>query len=248
MYGHQHPRWPTIVASACAAAAAAVVIAGCSASVPVPDPEPEPVIRPTMTGEERAYENPYLGGNEALSDYRRVLYTLPSGWEVRDEFIGKNLGTPEQVAISFWTTPGVFPDACHRKGATLTPLELGDHQHGDDGTILAGPTPGLRSQLDRNASEPANVTIAGQLALRMELSVPADIEITSCDDGVYRSWPAYEHSERGNDDHIAGQVDVIYQVDVDRMPLIIDVSYRPGSSDADREQLDAVLQSLRIER
>ena len=258
---HRRPV-PTVVTVGCALAATAFLTTGCvpaagdpaveSPTTPTSAPIAEPVspaAQPPVAGEAHAYTNPYLGGFEDLSDYRRILYTLPPGWETRDEFVGKHLGSANQVAISFWTSPGLFPDACHREGTKLARLELWEHDHSADGAILVNPeVAGLGSQDGRDATEPVQVPIGGQVALRMELSVPTDLDVGGCDDGVYRSWPAHEQAWRGNDDHVPGQVDVIYQVDVDRMPLIIDASYRPTSSEADRAELDAVLQSLSIER
>lgn len=186
------------------------------------------------------------------SDYRWIEYTVPVGWEIREPYIGKNLGQPDEVALSFWTTSGVYADPCHRAGTKLNALDLMQHDHaGVDGETIVLLNPGeggLAVQAGRNASEPENAIIGGQQALRFELTVPKDLDIESCDDGVYRSWPSFSAPDTGNDNHIAGQTDIIYMVDVDRSPILIDASHRPQSDAEDLAELESVLASLLIKR
>ena len=77
-----------------------------------------------------------------------------------------------------------------------------------------------------------------------ELSVPVDLDIASCDRGQYRSWTEWEVVDGANAHHVPGQVDVVYMLDVDRRPFVIDATYRLESTAADRAELDAVLASM----
>lgn len=86
------------------------------------------------------------------------------------------------------------------------------------------------------------------LAVLVELSVPHDLDITSCTGGVFMAWPSSGVGAPGNQNHVAGQTDIIYQVDVDLAPLLIDASYRPESSPEDIEELYAVLGSIFVHR
>jgi hypothetical protein len=223
---------------------------GTDASFLVPaldDPEPGPV----KNGTTHVLRNPYLGA----SDFRTVEYTLPPGWEIGDVYIGKNLGEPGEVAISFWAPAGVYPDPC-RRTTVLSPIDLAEHTHTGDGELilLSYPQIGLSAQDGRAASEARSVIVddpseeKGTIALMLELTVPADLDLASCDDGVYVAWPARDAGDRPNDNHVAGQTDIIYLVDVDLGPLVIDASFRPDSSPGDVDELYAVLGSIVMDR
>ena len=45
-----------------------------------------------------------------------------------------------------------------------------------------------------------------------------------------------------------GQTDIVYEVDVDRSPLIIDASFRPDSSAEDIAELRSVIGSIVMDR
>lgn len=218
---------------------------------------PQP--KPATGGTRHRYVNPHRAAagidTNTTSAYRWIEYTVPDGWEVDDIYIGKNLGEPNEVAVSFWTTAGVYPDPC-RRSAELSPLDLTGHGHPHLDTISLASYPelGLSAQRGREASEPRSVVIEdptekrGTLALRIELTIPPDLDVASCDDGVYRAWPGFDVGGQSNDNHVAGQTDIIYQVDVDLTPLIIDASFRPDSSPEDIEELYSVIGSIVMDR
>lgn len=210
-------------------------------------PEPEPV----KNGTAHVLRN----ANPDASDFTSVEYTIPPEWETGEVYIGKNLGQPNEVAISFWTPAGVYPDPC-RRTTELSPIDLAEHSHdaGGDLILMNYPNIGLSAQDGRAATEPRSLIIDdpseddGNIALRLELTVPADLDLASCDDGVYVAWPGNDTGGRPNDNHVPGQTDIIYQVDVDLGPLVIDASYRPASSPEDIEELYAVLASIVVDR
>jgi len=210
-------------------------------------PEPQPV----KDGTTHVLPNTSRGE----SDFRNVEYTVPPGWETGDVYIGKNLGQPGEVAISFWTPSGVFSDPC-RRTTDLSPIDLADHTHTDGGELIlmSYPQIGLSAQDGRAATEARSLIVDdpseddGTIALRLELTVPPDLDLASCDDGVYVAWPGAHTGDRPNDNHVPGQTDIIYQVDVDLGPLVIDASFRPESSPEDVEDLYAVLGSIVMDR
>lgn len=209
-------------------------------------PEPQPVI----DGTTHVLRNP----NPDASDFKTVEYTLPPGWQAGDVYIGKNLGEPGEVAISFWAPAGVYPDPC-RRTTDLSPIDLAEHTHdGDQLVLMSYPQIGLSAQHGRAATEPRSVIVDdpseddGTIAFRLELTVPADLDLASCDDGVYVAWPGTRADDRPNDNHVPGQTDIIYQIDVDLGPLVIDASFRPESLPEDIEELYAVLGSIVMDR
>jgi hypothetical protein len=85
-------------------------------------------------------------------------------------------------------------------------------------------------------------------ALRIDLSVPANLDISTCDKGQFRSWTVWEVADGANSHHVSGQLDAVYQIDVDRRPLVIDASHMPGTSEADLAELQSILASMIIDR
>jgi hypothetical protein len=193
--------------------------------------------------------------NPGASAFHTVEYTIPPGWETGDLHIGKKLGQPGEVAISFWTPAGVYADPC-RRTTDLSPIDLAVHTHTDRGELILMNYPqiGLSAQDGREATEARSLIIddpsedGGTIALRLELTVPEDLDLASCDDGVYVAWPSNHAGDRPNDNHVAGQTDIIYQVDVDLGALVIDGSFRPESTPEDVEELYAVLGSIVMDR
>jgi hypothetical protein len=208
--------------------------------------------------EEGAYfiDNPYTDGKpgrsceRGCSDYRRITFRLPAGWATSDGLVHKHLNEPDEAALSVWTVDRVYADPCHWQESELTPLDLENHSHLESGALLlpASYDGGLVNQLGRDASAPMEVTLGGQQALRIELSVPADLDITTCDRGELRSWSEWDVADGANSHHAGGQIDVVYLVDVDRRALVIDASHMAAISPEDLAELEGILASLHIDR
>jgi hypothetical protein len=199
--------------------------------------------------------NPYVDGdpirscNRACADYQRITLTLPAGWATADGLIYKHLNQPDEVAFSVWTPDEVYDDPCHWQGSTLSPLDLVNHTHDASGIVFLGDRRGgLAHQAGLDVSDLTQLMIGGVLALKIELSVPAQLDLATCDRGEYRSWTEWDVVGGANSHHAPGQLDVVYEVDVDRMSLVIDASHMPGASASDVAELDAILGSMFIDR
>jgi hypothetical protein len=201
--------------------------------------------------------NPYLGDNPPLNcdrgcaDYQRIIFTLPAGWAISSGLVYKHLNQPGEVAFSAWTVDQVYGDPCHWQGSALSPLDLANHSHAANGAIVLAPYDGglahqaLRGPLPRALTP---VRLGGQSALRIDLSVPANLDISSCDNGQFRSWTVWEVVDGADSHYAPGQLDSVYMVDVDRRPLVIDASHMPSTSATDLAELKAVLASMLIDR
>jgi hypothetical protein len=273
----QHPAWwPTRRFSEMnnsaklALAAAAVVVAaivGLQVLVPrnvgAPQPTPPeatalPVATPGALPAEASLEpgryfiaNPYGDDDPVLNcdggcpDFRSVSFTVPGGWTVSDGLVFKHRNQPNEVAFSVWAPGAVYPDPCHWQETVF------------DQTSVAGPwgptdERALANQAGRGGSTPTAVTFGGEqtarLVSRIELSVPADLDLSTCDQGEYRSWTVWQVPDRANTNHAAGQIDVVYVVGLDRRSLFIDASQRPAASLDDLAELEAILDSMVINR
>jgi hypothetical protein len=217
-----------------------------------PLPEATPGALPTvgsLAPGEYYIANPYTDQDLArncyngCSDYVGITLTVPDGWASVDGLIVKDLGLPSEVAISVWTPGAVYLDPCQWQDSPVG--EALEHVPGETHVLAAGT---LQAQAGRDASAPREVTLGGQLALRLELTVPADLDLATCDQGEYRSWQEWGVHDGANSHHEPGQADVIYLVDVDRRVLIVDASHGPAASSADLAELQAILDSIFIDR
>lgn len=189
--------------------------------------------------------NPYLDSDpirscvRGCSDYQRIIFTLPDGWAFNDGLVYKARGGLHEVSFSVWTVDQIYVDPCHWQESRLTQLDM-------------GPIPpregGLTNQLGRHASEMTFVELGGQIAWRIDLSVPADLDLATCDRGEFRSWTEWDVVGGANAHNAPGQIDVVYMVDVDRRALVIDASHMPRASEADLAELEAILASIVIDR
>jgi hypothetical protein len=189
--------------------------------------------------------NPYLDSDpirscvRGCSDYQRIIFTLPDGWAFNDGLVYKARGGLHEVAFSVWTVDQVYIDPCHWQESRLTRLDIG---------LIPPREGGLTNQLGRHASEMTFVKLGGQLAWRIDLSVPADLDLATCDRGEFRSWTEWDVVDGANSHNAPGQIDVVYMVDVDRRALVIDASHMPLASEADLAELEAILASMIIDR
>ena len=209
--------------------------------------------------------NPYLGQNPPLncsrgcSDYRQIIFTLPAGWAMSDGFVYKHLNQPGEVAFSAWTVDQVYDDPCHWQGSSRSQLDIAYSSY-DAVTGLLVPAPevgGLANQALRGSRPRALVPVTmaspgspnGRVpALRIDLSVPARLDISTCDKGQFRSWTVWEVVDGADSHYAPGQLDSVYMVDVDRRALVIDASHMTLTSAADLAELNAIIASMIIDR
>jgi hypothetical protein len=225
-----------------------------------PDPPPSPLATPGALPTAASLEpgsyvvaNPYIDEDplrsceQGCSDYLSITFTVPDGWASADGLVFKHLDEPNEVAFSIWTPGDIYLDPCRWQTSEVGP-DTSAHTDNANGEVVLDDLYPLLNQVGRSASAPTNVTLGGERALRIEQSVSADLDISTCDQGEFRSWTEWDVPGSANSHHAAGQVDVVYFVDVDRRPLFIDASHMPGASVADLAELDAILDSMFIDR
>ena len=116
----------------------------------------------------------------------------------------------------------------------------------------------LEAQATRAATYPVDVTLADRPARYLEWSVPADMVVTGdadfqgCDveptEGHrnFMSWLGNGKGERYQ--QVAGQVDRLWVLDVNGRRLVVDATYSPDTTPADRNQEQQIVESLRFVR
>jgi hypothetical protein len=141
------------------------------------------------------------------------------------------------VLFTTWIVTHAYTDICQWE-ATLA----------DAGTTTDQLARMLVAQKGRVASAATEVTLAGFPAKRVELTVPADLDVTKCDRGIIRFWPDPGPDESGGLCCSAvGSTDVVYIVDVAGNRFTVVARHQRGSSAEDLAELEAIVNSIRIE-
>lgn len=253
-------RYGLVAAVVVAAAALGATFLGSKSgapSNPTPTPTPLPLAAPwalpaagPLQAGRHVCANPFLGPQIPSCDlggpsaYQMISFTVPNGWASADGFIFKHRGGANEVALSFWVPNTIYADPCHWLGSKVN--------HRDVSLIAT-----LQAQPGRVTSPLRAVPIfagaAGYQTSRLEVSVPAELDVSTCDGGEYRSWTETWASQQGpplpqrSKRDSAGEVDVLYLVDADRGTLVIDASHLPAASAADLSELEAIVASIRID-
>lgn len=182
----------------------------------------------------------------------RFTFTVPAGWATEEAFVTKNLeGEPfarnsmsNNVVLVTWLVSHVYADICDWEE---TMVDVG----GTVGFSLPTVdqlTNALVAQKGRVASAPTDVMLGGFPAKRIELTVPADLDMATCDGGIIRFWPDTGGNESGGLCCApAGSTDVVYVVDVDGNTFAVVAQHTATSSAQDRAELDAIVASIRID-
>jgi hypothetical protein len=178
----------------------------------------------------------------------RMTFTVPAtGWSAFDPmFVGKNVAGGGDVFDLYFSphlVANVYTGGCHWLGTALTP-RLGPTVDDLATALLAQAGPG--------ASPPIPVTVGGHPGKKVELSIPQDLDVTTCDsDGdftLFGRWlPAGQSYGAAPWTYGNGQHNSVYIIDVDGTRQVIDTMYLPGTSTADRAEIDEIVASIRFE-
>ena len=199
-----------------------------------PSPSPSPSVSPTTPGLPSSGLVPpgeYLV--ESTSAFN-VRLTVPAGWIGAGFYVSREGGeSPDVRGISFWTVDNVTTDPC--TGTWADPV--------------VGPTVGdlvtaLSAQPGRAQGPPEAVSVDGHPGQRLVLAVP-DIDFATCQGGRYVSWTTFGGGLRWQQG--PGQIQELLIVDVDGERIVIDVSSFPDTPADDLDDLQSMVDSIRIE-
>jgi hypothetical protein len=178
----------------------------------------------------------------------RMTFTVPAtGWSAFDPmFVGKNVAGGGDVFDLYFSphlVANVYTGGCHWLGTALTPRL---------GPTVDDLATALLAQAGPDASPPIPVTVDGHPGKKVELSIPQDVDVTTCDsDGdfaLFGRWlPAGQAFGAAPWTYGDGQHNTVYIVDVDGTRQVIDTMFLPGTSAANLAELDQVVASIRFE-
>ncbi len=223
---------------------------------PTQTPTPTPVPSPSTASNVNATGN-FVPGTTYVIDQGgiasgRMTFTVPAtGWSAFDPlFVGKNLaggrpGDGDVFDLYFgpFVVANVYAGGCHWLGTALTPPV---------GPTVDDLANALLDQAGPGAPPPVAVTLDGHPGKKVELSIPQDLDVSTCDsDGDFTLFGRWLNAGQrygaapwtyGN-----GQHNTVYIIDVDGKRQVIDSMYLPGTSAADRAELDQIIASIRFE-
>jgi hypothetical protein len=164
----------------------------------------------------------------------RIMIDVPDGYGGHHGLAVIKFGTT-QTAVGTLAIGDVYADACQWEGALLDRSAIAS----TDELVAA-----LVSQKGLRVSTPVDAMVDGLPGTYMERRVPARTDLSDCDLGQFRVYldPA------GEERYVyPGQLDLLWIVDVDGVPLVIDASLDPGTSAQVRAELLQMVESIQID-
>lgn len=210
-------------------------------NAPSPTPSPMPLTPETalIAGATYSMSEPFLAGSP------RMVLTIPgSGWTTVGEYnVGKDVVATSivpdyhDVAMTPWRPENLVLDPCRWQTGGVVDPPVGPSV--DD---LAA---ALVAQAGENATAPTAIEIDGYAGKRVEVWIPAAVNIGACPGGDYGRW--LEGGGKGGHTYGNGQHDVVYILDVEGIRGVIDTMYLPGVPEADIAEMEALVESIRFE-
>jgi hypothetical protein len=212
-----------------------------TAASPTATPQPTgPVALPAGPVPAGTYvAHPFLAPNGSIG----FQLTLPDGWEAGGPQgrapVGGAPATgfegPDGMSMGFLTITSLEPDPCNWKEGT--DVEVGPTVD-DLVTALAG-NPGYET------TDPADVTLGGFSGKRIDVQVPADLDLATCDDGQFWVWAVAD----GQTIYAQGREGRfhLWILDVQGRRVLVMTHDFPGTSADDQAELQAIVDSIQIE-
>jgi hypothetical protein len=101
----------------------------------------------------------------------------------------------------------------------------------------------LAAQASRDATAPVDVTVGGFAGKSITLHVPDDAVFDDCDQNFFGSFGVEGEAGPERYHQGPGQIDELWILDVNGVPVIIDTGYYAGTPTADVEELRAIVES-----
>jgi hypothetical protein len=175
----------------------------------------------------------------------KIALTVPDGWfNFGGWALLKGRGA-SPLQVGFWDVAGVYPTPCKWAAKPLV----------DPGRSVDGLASALARQPLRNATAPIDTALGGFHGKYVRWSVPTDIAFDEkhpfkaffpgCDEKTFQSWTANGWAS-DRYEQAPGQVDMLWILNVHGERLVVDASYLPEATAAERAELDRVVHSIRF--
>lgn len=182
----------------------------------------------------------FTSSDPGLDASHRITIEVPDGYVGFEEVAATKAGTNQDAGVITLAISGVYADPCHWKGTLLD----GSAVSSNDDAVAA-----LANQKGLRVSTPTGVTVDGFAGTYMERRVPA--QISDCDGAqTLEQQPVYKvYRSPGFGDRLLrpGQLQQLWILDVDGVPLVIDASIQTGTSADVRAELLQMVESIQID-
>ncbi|HKI28769.1 MAG TPA: hypothetical protein VKB32_05015 [Actinomycetota bacterium] len=169
-----------------------------------------------------------------LDASHRITIDVPEGY-VGVDGLGALKSGFSQTGVATMAIGDVYADPCQWEGTQLDRSQISSA----DGLAAA-----LATQQGVRVSTPTDVTVAGFAGTYMERRVPARMVSSDCDSDQFR---VYRVPEWGGRYLEPGQLQRLWVLDVDGVPLVIDASIQTGASTGILVELLQMVESVRID-
>jgi hypothetical protein len=193
---------------------------------------PDPIASVTEMGPPGRYAFA-TGFHESVDVPYQISFEIPAGYDPVFANAAFKKGMTE-TGVSLLAIGDVYADACSWEGASVQEVSSTED-------VVAA----LASQRGLRVSTPADVTLGGIGATYMERKVPADTDPSRCDGGEFRVYTGRDGGARFIDN--PGQLDLLWVLDLDGVPVVIDASLEAGISAEDRAEVEQIVASVQID-
>ena len=204
-----------------------------------PSTRPATTVSPFPSSDEPVPIDPgtYLVPRSSWSDVDYTV-TFPEGWTVQHgaSYL-KHPDRADGLGFEAFVPDTFYTDAC--EGSQGETMVVG---HTVDELATA-----LLEQRGPEASDPVETTLGGYPAVRIDLTVPKGFDLKACNlEGAgFQIW--FSHPADGYLVLFADAVASVYIVDVDGERQVFQTQYGSEASDEDRQELEAIIDSIHIE-
>jgi hypothetical protein len=181
-----------------------------------------------------------------------VVAEIPDGWRSVGSLgmtvTGHATDAPTGLGIAFLQADGLFSDPCH--------WDLkGNQEFGQPGDITVGPTvddlvTALRSNTSYTSTTPSPVTIDGFVGQELEIQVPVDVPLGTCDvekgDTTNGHYIVFSGLDGGLYAQGPGNRWHMHILDIDGTRLIIVTLSYEGTPQADLDAAQAIVDSMQF--
>lgn len=211
----------------------------------------QPAGQPTPTGAEpigSITSGPLDPGRYVIATHNadfnashRITIDVPDGYEGVGFGGGSQvLKTPLSVSgsdtgVALYDVGYAFADACDWSG-TLSPISSADE-------LVAA----LAGQQGLRPSPPTDVVVGGSSGTFMELTVPAQTKLDRCSRDRMQAWALTGDGSNWIWLNNPGQHDLLWILEVDGVPLVIDAFLAADASAQDRAELLQMVESVQID-
>jgi hypothetical protein len=197
-------------------------------------PTPSPQATPARLPDQGPVAGTYL-----MSDGRSSFrISIPPGWESQSygRDIRKHRDQLNEVTFGIYSPDlNVFQDACATED--VPPRSIGPTT---DDLVAA-----LNAQQNSEVSEPAEVTIGGRSAMRLDISIPDGLDVAGCTDGVLKIWVD------GDESYLAGLGPTgtapVTIVETSSGRMVIYTGSESEATAPDLAELQAIIDSIQFE-